>query len=126
MTRTVRYLTHPQVLIDPAKPVPDWSLNVVGAARVAALAAALGALSTTRRIISSAEVKALETARPLAEALGVPVEIRPEMHENDRSATGFLPPAEFEAVADQFFAHPGQSVRAGKRRTMRRLASCAK
>ena len=100
MTRTVRYLTHPQVLIDPAKPVPDWSLNVVGAARVAALAAALGALSTTRRIISSAEVKALETARPLAEALGVPVEIRPEMHENDRSATGFLPPAEFEAVAD--------------------------
>lgn len=111
MTRTVRYLTHPQVLIDPAKPVPDWSLNVEGAARVAALAAALGALSTTRRIISSAEVKALETARPLAEALGVPVEIRPEMHENDRSATGFLPPAEFEAVADQFFAHPGQSVR---------------
>ena len=111
MTRTVRYLTHPQVLIDPATPIPDWSLNAVGAARVAALMANPGALGGTRRIISSAEVKALETARPLAEALGIAVEIRPDMHENDRSATGFLPPAEFEAVADQFFAHPAQSVR---------------
>ncbi|WFE76404.1 histidine phosphatase family protein [Roseinatronobacter sp. S2] len=33
------------------------------------------------------------------------------MHENDRSATGFLPPDEFEAVADQFFAEPAKSVR---------------
>lgn len=111
LTRFIRYLTHPQVLIDPAKAAPDWSLNAVGAARVAALAANPGALSATRRIISSAEVKALETARPLAKALGLSVEIRPDMHENDRSATGFLPPAEFEAVADQFFAHPAQSAR---------------
>jgi broad specificity phosphatase PhoE len=33
------------------------------------------------------------------------------MHENDRSSTGFLPPDEFEAVADQFFADPDASVR---------------
>lgn len=33
------------------------------------------------------------------------------MHENDRTSTGFLHPAEFEAVADQFFTHPAQSVR---------------
>lgn len=33
------------------------------------------------------------------------------MHENDRSSTGFLPPLEFEDVADQFFANPNQSVR---------------
>ena len=31
MTRTVRYLTHPQVLIDPATPIPDWSLSAAGA-----------------------------------------------------------------------------------------------
>ena len=33
------------------------------------------------------------------------------MHENDRSATGFLPPDEFELVADQFFSMPAASVR---------------
>jgi hypothetical protein len=33
------------------------------------------------------------------------------MHENDRSATGFLPPPEFEAVADAFFVRPLESVR---------------
>ena len=111
MAQTVRYLTHPQVLIDPAKPIPDWSLNAIGVARVAALAADPGALAQTRRVISSNEAKALETARPLAKALGAALEIRAAMHENDRSATGFLPPAEFEAVADQFFAHPAESVR---------------
>lgn len=111
MPVTVRYLTHPQVLIDPALDVRHWSLNAVGRARVAALAAGIGALRGTRRVITSGETKARDTATPLAAALGVEPEIRPAMHENDRSATGFLPPAEFEQVADAFFAHPTASVR---------------
>ena len=37
------------------------------------------------------------------------------MHENDRSATGFLPPREFEATADRFFAEPYRSVRGWER-----------
>lgn len=111
MPATVRYLTHPQVLIEPLKDVRRWSLNSVGSERVSALAARLGSLSGTRRVVSSDEAKALETASPLALALGVELEVRPRMHENDRSATGFLPPIEFEAVADQFFAEPARSVR---------------
>ncbi|MGY4292615.1 broad specificity phosphatase PhoE [Bradyrhizobium sp. i1.4.4] len=43
------------------------------------------------------------------------IEIREAMHENDRSATGFLKPAEFEEVADQFFAQPHLSVRGWER-----------
>ncbi|MFC0220427.1 histidine phosphatase family protein [Pseudochelatococcus lubricantis] len=111
MSRIARYLTHPQVLIDPAREVPRWSLSDVGRARVSALASRPGLLSETRRVISSDETKALETACPLARALGVEVEVRPRMHENDRSATGFLPPHEFEKVADEFFANPSRSVR---------------
>ena len=106
----VRYLSHPQVVIDPATPVPDWSLSETGRARVAALARS-GALAGTRHVISSAERKAVETATPLAEALGCRLEVRDGMGENDRSATGFLPPEDFEAVANAFFAHPEQSVR---------------
>ncbi|MCC5955971.1 MAG: histidine phosphatase family protein [Natronohydrobacter sp.] len=111
MPTTVRYLTHPQVLVEPMTDIRKWSLSAVGRERVAALAGQLGSLSATCRVITSDETKALETAAPLAEALGVALEVRPRMHENDRSATGFLPPDEFEAVADQFFAEPSRSVR---------------
>ena len=110
----VRYLTHPQVQIDPTVAVPAWGLSTVGHARVVALVAAEW-LSGTTQIISSAETKAIETAEPLAASLGVDFEIRQAMHENDRSATGFLPPAEFEAVADQFFAVPHLSGRGWER-----------
>jgi len=70
---------------------------------------------SVRRIVSSGERKAMETAEILASHLRLAVEIRERMHENDRSATGFLPPPEFEAVADQFFAKPHESVRGWKR-----------
>ncbi|NEX45162.1 histidine phosphatase family protein [Pseudotabrizicola algicola] len=111
MTGTVRYLTHPQVQIDPSLDVRHWSLNTLGAARVAALCAQPGQLRATTRVISSTETKALETALPLARALGVTPELRHGMHENDRSATGYLPPPEFEQVADAFFAQPDTSIR---------------
>lgn len=111
MSVVVRYLTHPQVVLEPLQDVRQWSLNTTGAARVSALAAQPGRLSKTRRVISSSEAKALETAGPIARALGVDVEIRTGMGENDRSATGFLPPAEFERVADAFFAKPFDSIR---------------
>lgn len=110
MSRRIRYLTHPQVVIDPARDVRDWSLNDVGRARVARLAHS-GALAGTRIVMSSTETKAIETAEPLASAVGCKVMLRPDMHENDRSATGFLPPAEFERTADRFFAAPDVSVR---------------
>ncbi len=104
------YLTHPQVRIDPAVPVPDWGLSDVGRARAEAAASADWTRKITR-IVSSAETKAIETADIFAALRGLTVEIRAAMHENDRSATGFLPPPEFERVADQFFAEPDTSVR---------------
>ncbi|MCD2175328.1 histidine phosphatase family protein [Rhizobium sp. C4] len=108
------YLTHPQVRIDPAVPVPEWGLSELGRERT---------LQTARspwvrrigRIVSSDEVKAVETASLLAEAAGCTVEIRANMGENDRSATGFLPPPEFEKAADWFFAHPEESFRGWER-----------
>jgi broad specificity phosphatase PhoE len=106
---TVRYLTHPQVKIDPTVPVPRWGLSDIGRARVEALAKA-GTLAGTTAIISSGETKAIETAEILAQALGSKVEIREAMHENDRSSTGFLPPPAFEAMANRFFANPNISV----------------
>lgn len=111
-----RYLTHPQVKIDAEVPVPDWGLNETGAARAASLAArATDKLSGTRYLVTSTEQKALETAGPIGAALGLDLVTRAKSHENDRSATGFLPGPEFEAMADRFFAAPEVSAEGWER-----------
>ena len=114
MFTLVRYLTHPQVQVDPTTPVPSWGLSAAGHRRVQELVSA-GWLIGTTQVVTSAERKALETAKPIAAALGVQIEVREGMHENDRSATGFLPPHEFESVANCFFAQPSKSVRGWER-----------
>ena len=112
--RTVFFITHPEIVVDPAVPVPQWKLSERGCER---MRAALGR-PWVRRISSifcSSERKAIDAAAILAEGLGVGFEVRDGLGENDRSATGYLPKAEFEAVADEFFARPGESVRGWER-----------
>ncbi|MDL2398990.1 histidine phosphatase family protein [Rhizobium mayense] len=108
------YITHPQVRIDPSVPVPEWGLSDIGAAR-AKTAATRPWASTLGLIVSSGERKAIETAGILVTASGAKLEIIEAMHENDRSATGFLAPPEFEKAADWFFAHPHESFRGWER-----------
>ncbi|CDZ35188.1 phosphoglycerate mutase family protein [Neorhizobium galegae] len=108
------YITHPQVRIDPDVPVPQWGLSDVGAAR-AHEAAQSDWAKKLGRIISSDEVKAIETAGIIAAASGISVEIAHDTHENDRSATGFLPPPQFEDAANWFFAHPEESFKGWER-----------
>jgi broad specificity phosphatase PhoE len=104
------YLSHPEVDIDPDIPVPDWGLSNLGRERLAKTIP-LGWFRRFGRVISSTETKAVQTARAIGVGAGLPVEIRADMHENDRSATGYLPAEEFEQVANAFFASPAESVR---------------
>jgi len=110
----LRYLTHADVVIDPDVPVARWGLSPLGIDRVRAM---LGQpwVPAIRRVISSGETKAIETATILADHLAVEVEIRPGTGENDRTATGYLPRDEFDEVADTFFAEPDRSVRGWER-----------
>ncbi|MFG1463974.1 histidine phosphatase family protein [Xanthobacter sp. DSM 24535] len=108
------YVSHPQVKVDADVPVPLWGLSEIGIARTLAFTRD-SALLGFGRIVSSDEVKAKETAAILAEALRLSVEVRPAMHENDRSATGYLKEAEFQSVANAFFATPDASVRGWER-----------
>ena len=107
------YITHPQVAVDPAVPVPDWGLSARGRER-AQLAAEAAWARQIGRFVASTERKAIETAEILS-AGRRPVKTDPAMGENDRSATGFLPPDAFEAAADEFFAHPEHSFRGWER-----------
>lgn len=108
------YITHPQVRIDPTTPVPEWGLSEVGRMRTLT-ASQLPWAATLQRLVSSTERKAIETAEILAALTELSVEVLPDLHENDRSATGVLPPQEFEQAADWFFAHPDESFQGWER-----------
>ena len=112
----VHFITHPEVQIDPAVPVPDWPLSAAGARRMR-LAAGRPWLAGVKSLFASTERKAMDAASLLAERLGIDPVAMEGLGENDRSATGYLPRAEFEAVADEFFARPEQNVRGWERAT---------
>ncbi|MCC6719273.1 MAG: histidine phosphatase family protein [Acetobacteraceae bacterium] len=110
----VHYITHPDVVIDPAVPVQDWPLSDRGRARMRAALAAPW-VAGIAAVHCSTERKAIDGADILAGHLGCGFGLHPDLRENDRSATGFLPRAAFEATADLFFAHPTESIRGWER-----------
>lgn len=114
MTGQGVFVSHPEVVIDPAVPVPRWVLAERGIARMRHLAAdpAMAGLSA---VWASDETKAIEAAGILAAAFGLPVRVHPGLAEMERSSTGYRPAAEFERLADAFFAAPEASVEGWER-----------
>src|ERR671922_1330828 len=109
MSRLIYFVTHPDVVIDPTVPVPRWPLSERGVERMRRLLgrpwiAQLGA------IYCSMEQKAIDGAAIVSHATGLPFQQLATLGENDRSATGYLPAAEFQTTADEFFARPHDSV----------------
>jgi broad specificity phosphatase PhoE len=114
MSRSIYFITHPDVVIDPTVPVPQWPLSARGRSRMQRLLSR-DWLRQIEAIYCSTEQKAIDGATILAEATGRPFHAVAELGENDRSATGYLPPPEFDATVDAFFAHPSESVRGWER-----------
>ncbi|WP_144759053.1 histidine phosphatase family protein [Curtobacterium sp. 9128] len=108
------FLTHAEVVIDPAVPIETWHLSPGGRLRAAA-AHRVAWHAGVARIVSSDERKAVESAELLAGAVGRTASTDAALGEIDRSATGYLPPPEFEPVVDAFFARPTESVRGWER-----------
>jgi hypothetical protein len=82
-------------------PVPRWPLSELGRQRMRA-GLRQPWVKDIRAIYCSTEQKAIDGAEILASHLALPFHQIQELGENDRSATGFLPPDEFEGVADVF------------------------
>ena len=116
MSRRIYFITHPDVVIDPTIPVPQWPLSACGRSRMQCLLSR-DWLRQLEAIYCSTEQKAIDGATILAEATGRPLHAVAELGENDRSATGYLPPAEFDATVDAFFARPHESIRGWERAT---------
>ena len=98
------------MIVDPDVAITEWSLSQDGRKRALQFAGS-GILGQVGEFRCSEEKKARETAHLLAAASGVPVLSDPALGENDRSSTGYLPPDQFEAAADAFFAEPSHSFR---------------
>ncbi len=105
----LRYVTHPNVAIDPNVAVPEWGLSRVGRSRTIELASQSW-WSTVEQLVSSPETKALETAQLVSASTDLEVEVRPDTHEIDRSSTGFVSPERHEELADQCFSEPHLSA----------------
>lgn len=113
-SRHLYFITHPNVWIDPTVPVPQWPLSERGLARMRRTLN-LPWIHSVSAIYSSTEQKAIDGAGILSDFLALPFSPQAGLGENDRSATGYLPPEEFEKVADEFFAKPDQSIRGWER-----------
>ena len=105
-----RYVSHPEVIVESDVAVDRWQLSERGVERLDRLLE-LPWVPAIGRIVCRHEPKAQQTAEALAAHRGLAVETRSGLGEIDRSATGFLPPDEHDAVADACFAQPAVSAR---------------
>ncbi len=108
------FLTHPEVVIDPLTPVPQWPLNETGRKRMQHFTEALSGIRLSS-VHASTEQKAMDGAAIVAERFGLPYRAHEDLGENDRSATGYIAPPEFWEVVQEFFAKPHESIRGWER-----------
>jgi broad specificity phosphatase PhoE len=109
------FVTHPEVVIDPLVPVPEWPLNAVGRGRMERFADFLAGSKSVSAVYASTERKAMDGAAIVAERLGLSHGTDADLGENDRSATGYIAPPEFWQVVRDFFARPHESIRGWER-----------
>jgi broad specificity phosphatase PhoE len=114
MGKVACFITHPNVVISKNVPVTRWPLSELGRTRMLKFLSHPW-VANIASIYSSTEQKSIDCASILAEHLSLPFVRVQELGENDRSSTGFLPPEEFELVANEFFAKPEVSVRGWER-----------
>lgn len=107
-TRTIYFISHPEVDINPLVPVTQWPLSAIGVARMNRMLDCPWVPEVTS-IYCSSEQKAKDGAELLASHLNlIPIPVK-ALGENDRSATGYLESAAFELAADEFFEKPESS-----------------
>lgn len=108
--RKLILVRHSQPEILPDVPARQWQLSDMGRRRCRVLADHLAPYEPGV-IVASLESKAISTARIVAEILGTPLEIAPDLHEHDRRNVKFHADEEgFESQVISFFQHPDSLV----------------
>ncbi|MFX1261814.1 MAG: histidine phosphatase family protein [Promethearchaeota archaeon] len=113
MTRILHLMRHAETEIDPNIPASDWQLTEDGLCQAEELAS-VGIFSGVDGIFSSTESKALQTARPFADRLGIEIMEYSEFRELNRG-TEMLSDTEYlhsvEGLLNRSDAVPGWELR---------------
>lgn len=115
--RRLCLIRHAAPAKDHAVPAREWALSPAGRADAERLAEmltpfapAIIILGVPAAIIASDELKARQTAQPLADRLGMPVEVMAGLHEHERRTVGYLDDVTFQTTMARFFAEPDTLV----------------
>lgn len=107
---TLLLIRHASPRVDPRTPPQAWGLGATAKASVLALAREVRTYAPSR-VFTSEERKARETGAVLAEALGLPCEAVPGLHEHERGPADFFNAEEaFRRAMRAFFAQPDTIV----------------
>lgn len=107
--RKLILIKHASPLVIPGTPTEQWELSDKGRESCVPLAEALRAHEPAM-IVSSEEPKARETARIVAERLGVEHEAAPNLHEHDRTNVPHMRSGEFISHMELLFRRPDERV----------------
>jgi broad specificity phosphatase PhoE len=103
----VLLVRHSVPQVDPALPAEEWRLSEEGRARCAPLAARLAAYEP-RRLLSSTEPKARETAELIGAELGLAVTLSDGLRETARRTVPWLERDAFERGVRELFERPNE------------------
>ena len=107
--RKLILVKHAPPEVVPGVPPERWALSTKGQALCVPLADKL-AEHQPSVVVSSEEPKAAETARLVAEHLGVPWRTALGLHEHDRSNVPHMRSGEFISMVELFFRKPSELV----------------
>jgi len=99
------FITHPEVIINPEVPVPQWDLSEVGRRRLGSLLRKPW-INDIGFIYSSEETKALSAGEAIARYVGSPHVILSALGEVDRSSTGYLDMDKHDLAVAELFRNP--------------------
>ncbi len=118
-------ITHPDVVIDPKEAIDEWQLSEKGLERAKDLMKKVFWKEIVA-IYSSPERKAKAVAEMASEKFGIPLLLKEDLREIDRSSTGFMPYDDFMSAVNEFFRKPDDSCRGWEtaRAARQRVSDC--
>ncbi len=114
MNGLLHLMRHGETAIDQNTPVHEWVLAKEGL-RQAETIASMGVFDSVDSIFSSPELKALQTAKPFSDRLGVEIVRYSELRELDRAKGGLLSNDKYllsvEGILNSHIVVPGWELR---------------
>ena len=105
MPTEIVFLRHAETLVDPDSPASEWHLAPSGRSESYELAAS-GILGEVDAIVSSDEMKAIETAEPFAKMFGLEINRNHSFRELNRNTGPFLTREEYLSCVQEVLRNP--------------------